>query len=228
MTGSFGDKCLFFFVFCLAVSSWASYIKNWGYRRAGLGQRGCNTTHPLPWIGMLSLTFFFLTLFLPSVCVFDFVFNLVWLAVNGAWLVFGINDMTRDTPLLEFSQVRATPIDGTPLPLCLPSCWMKASLFLSLFLLFFQLIKEREMDTKELIRGDMKMGEGERGSPGQMRRRAAQPECAFECMSGLRVNIQLWPPARGPLCSGTWRAAVLSRSSIPWRSLGPPAAVLSA
>ena len=45
---------------------------------------------------------------------------------------------------------------------------MKASLFLSLFLLFFQLIKEREMDTKELIRrGDMKMGEGERGSPGQ-------------------------------------------------------------
>lgn len=42
---------------------------------------------------------------------------------------------------------------------------MKASLFLSLFLLFFQLIKEREMDTKELIRGDMKMGEGEEGVP---------------------------------------------------------------
>lgn len=32
--------------------------------------------------------------------------------------------------------------------------------FLALFLLFFQLIKEREMDTKELIRGDMKMGKG--------------------------------------------------------------------
>lgn len=42
--------------------------------------------------------------------------------------------------------------------------------FLSpLFLLLFQLIKEREMDTKELIRGDMKMGEGVRESPGQMR-----------------------------------------------------------
>lgn len=107
--------------------------------------------------------------------------------------------MTRDTPLLEFSQVRATPIDGTPLPLCLPSRWIKASLFLSLFLLFFQLIKEREMDTKELIRGDMKMGEGERGSPGQTQRRAAQPECAFVCMRGLRVNSQLWPSRSPPL-----------------------------
>lgn len=68
---------------------------------------------------------------------------------------------------------------------------MKASLFLSLFLLFFQLIKEREMDTKELIRGDMKMGEGERGSPGQTRRGAAQPERAFECVRGLRVNSRL-------------------------------------
>lgn len=83
------------------------------------------------------------TLFLPGVCVFDFAFNLVWLAVNGAWLVLGINDMTRDTPLLEFSQVRATPIDGTPPPLCLPSGWVNASLFF-LFLLFFQLIKERD------------------------------------------------------------------------------------
>lgn len=80
---------------------------------------------------------------------------------------------------------------------------MKASLFLSLFLLFFQLIKEREMDTKELIRGDMKMGAGERGIPGQTQRRAAQPEYAFECIRGLRVNSQLWPLVRGPLRSGT-------------------------
>lgn len=59
------------------------------------------------------------------------------------------------------------------------------------------------MDTKGLIRGDMKMGAGERGSPGQMQRGAAQPECAHECMRGLRVNSQLRPSARGPLRSGT-------------------------
>lgn len=35
--------------------------------------------------------------------------------MKGAAASFGgINDMTRDTPLLEFSQVRATPIDATP------------------------------------------------------------------------------------------------------------------
>lgn len=192
-----------------------------------MGQRGSFSSHPLPRIGMRSLAFFFLTLFLPSVCVFDFVFNLVWLVVNGAWLVLRINDMTRDTPLLEFSQVRATPIVGTPLPLCLPSRWMNASLFSPSFCCSFNLSK-KEMDTKELNRGDMKMGEGERGSPGQMRRRAAQPECAFECMRGLRVNSRLWPAARSPLRSGTWRAAVLNRSGVPWLSPGPPAALLSA
>lgn len=114
---------------------------------------------------------------------FNFVFNLVWLAVNGAWLVLGINDTTRDTPLLEFSQVRATPIDGTPLLLCLPSCWMKAPLFFSLFLLFFQLIKESD-GHKRAFWGDMKMGEGERRSPVQMRWRAAQPPCLPECIRG--------------------------------------------
>lgn len=220
-----------FFVFCVTVFSGrltskigATGGQDWGGNVAATP----HTLFALDRNAFSSLFFFILTLFLPSVCVFDFAFNFVWLGVNGAWLVLGINDMTRDTPLLEFSQVRATPIDGTPLPLCLPSCWMKASLFLSLFLLFFQLIKEREMDTKELIRGDMKMGEGERGSPGQTRRRAAQPECVFECMRGLRVNSQLWPHVRGPLRSGTSGAAFLSRSSIPWLSPGPPAALLSA
>ncbi|CAB1448717.1 unnamed protein product [Pleuronectes platessa] len=66
------------------------------------------------------------------------------------------------------------------------------------------------MDTKGLIRGDMKMGTGERGSLGQIRRRAAQPESAYECMRGLRVSSQLRPPARGPPRSGTWGAAVLN------------------
>lgn len=76
------------------------------------------------------------------------------------------------------------------------------------------------MDTKELIGGDMKMGEGERGSPVQMRRRAAQPACLSEIMRGLRRNSQLWPARSsvGP--------AVPSRSSIPWLSPGP-SAVLS-
>lgn len=75
--------------------------------------------------------------------------------------------MTRDTPLLEFSQVRATPIDRhsstfmSAEPLREKPFSLAASFFL--LLLFFQLIKEREMDTKELIRGDMKMGEGVRG-----------------------------------------------------------------
>ena len=59
------------------------------------------------------------------------------------------------------------------------------------------------MDTKELIRGDMKMGEGESGSPGQTWRRAAQAECVIECMRGLRVNSELRQPACGSLCSGT-------------------------
>lgn len=38
------------------------------------------------------------------------------------WSVaLGITDMTRDTLLLEFSQVRATPIEEPRVPLCLPS-----------------------------------------------------------------------------------------------------------
>lgn len=141
--------------------------------------------------------------------------------MNGAWLVLGINDMTRDTPLLEFSQVRATPIDGTPLPLCLPSPLNESlSSFSASFLLFFQLIKEREMDTKELIRGDMKMGEGgkKEGVPGQARRGAAQPECAFESVRGAESEQSA--PATGSRSlsfrSGTRQAAVLSRSSAPW------------
>lgn len=65
---------------------------------------------------------------------------------------------------------------------------MKASLSRSLFLLFFQLIKEREMDTKELIRGDMKMGEGgKRGSRSDAEKRREEQRSLsvrFECMRG--------------------------------------------
>lgn len=80
---------------------------------------------------------------------------------------------------------------------------LNESLDLSLFLLFFQLIKERASDTKELVRADMKMGEGERGSPGHKQKRAVQAECASECVRGLRANSRLWPLARRSLPSGT-------------------------
>lgn len=87
---------------------------------------------------------------------------------------------------------------------------LNESLSLSLPLFVVLSTYQRKRDGhKRAYWGDMKMGAGERGSPGQTRRRAAQPECAFECVrGGLRVNSQLRPPARGPLCSGTWGAAV--------------------
>lgn len=61
MTASFADKCLFF-VFCVAVFF---FFRGFLHQKLGLptgrteGQRGCDTTHPLPRIGMLSLAFFF-------------------------------------------------------------------------------------------------------------------------------------------------------------------------
>lgn len=166
---------------------------------------------------------------MPAVCVcvcvcfrFNFVFNLVWLAVNGVWLVLGINDMTRDTPLLEFSQVRATPIDGTPLPLCLPGCWMKASLFFPLFFVVLSTYQRKRWTQKGLLGGDMKMGEGERGSPVQMRRRAAQPVC-LNARGGWE-----WTASSGRLLAvlSAVGPTVPSCSSIPWLSPGP-SAVLS-
>lgn len=67
------------------------------------------------------------------------------------WSVaMGITDTMRDTLLLEFSQVRATLTDPR-VPLCLPSCGKRrrernaSHSFLSFFLLFFQLIKERDV-----------------------------------------------------------------------------------
>lgn len=52
------------------------------------------------------------------------------------WSVaLGINDMTRDTLLLEFSQVRATPVEAARVQLCLASCGKQESpsLFSSAF-----------------------------------------------------------------------------------------------
>lgn len=53
------------------------------------------------------------------------------------WSVaLGINDMTRDTLLLEFSQVRATPIEEARVAFCSASCGNQESpsLFSSVFL----------------------------------------------------------------------------------------------
>lgn len=161
VTSSFSRKCVrFSFFFCLLCGV---FFRGFRHQKFGRptdrtsGRRGCITTHLLPWIGsdfsgfpFLVLFFFFFlspplsTFRLSGICVFDFAFNLVWLAVNGAWLVWGINDMTRDTPLLEFSQVRATPIDGTPLPLCLPSGWMKGFLSLPLFVVLSTYQRKRD------------------------------------------------------------------------------------
>lgn len=173
-------------------------------------------------IGLLPVSF--CDTFLPC-CVFDFVFNFVRLAVNGAWLVLGINDMTRDTLLLEFSQVRATPIEDSWVPLCLPSrgrkasCSLSLTLFLSLFLLFFQLIKEREMDTKDLIRGDMKMGKG-----GEWNSRSET-----EKSSGARersVCVNEGAECEQPALAARYPALALSRlfgtwMCLPWPGLHP-------
>ena len=151
----------------------------WCYRWAKTGgQHGCTATYSLPRLDYFPC--FFVTRF-ALCCVFDFALNFVRLTVNGAWLVLGINDMTRDTPLLEFSQVRATPIEDTWVPLCLPSCGRKAPcsfsliLFLLLFLLFFQLIKER-WTQKSLLEGIWRWARGRVGLLVRCWRRAAVPE----------------------------------------------------
>ena len=51
--------------------------------------------------------------FFPSIFVFYFCGRCEWS------VALGINDMTRDTLLLEFSQVRAAPIEEAQVPLCL-------------------------------------------------------------------------------------------------------------
>lgn len=67
------------------------------------------------------------------------------------WSVaLGITDMTRDTLLLEFSQVRATPIEEPRVPLCLPSRAKRRgngkprTLSHFFLLLSFQLFKKRD------------------------------------------------------------------------------------
>lgn len=88
------------------------------------------------------------------------------------WSVaLGITDMTRDTLLLEFSQVRATPIEEPRVPLCLPSRAKRRRngkpRALSPFFLFFVVLStypKKEMDSKELNKEDMKMSRGNRES----------------------------------------------------------------
>ena len=91
--------------------------------------------------------------------------------VNGERLVLGISDTTRGTLLLQLSQVRATPIHGSPQPLYLPrrpgkplSPSPSAALSTSQ--------RSREMDTKELIRGAY-----EYGQPRERRYRTGAQEC---------------------------------------------------
>lgn len=148
---------------------------------------------------------FFLTLLLPGVCVFDFAFNLVWLAVNGAWLVLGINDMTRDTPLLEFSQVRATPIDSTPLPLCLPSKLNESFSFSPSFCCSFNLSKKERWTQKSLLGGIWRWARGKEGVPD---RRGEEQRSLWVCVwmrevaeseqPALAARSRSFPPALGP------------------------------
>ena len=108
--------------------------------------------------------------------------------VNGARLVLGISDTTRGTLLLELSQVRATPIHGSPQPLYLPRRpGKRLSPSPSAALSTSQ--RSREVDTKELIRGDMKMGNRERGAHVRKRRSVYPPDrlcVSGRLLSGLR------------------------------------------
>lgn len=68
------------------------------------------------------------------------------------WSVaLGINDMTRDTLLLEFSQVRATPIEEARVALCSASCrsWESPSLFSSVFFCCTFRIAQKERWTQK-------------------------------------------------------------------------------
>lgn len=132
--------------------------------------------------------------------------------MNGAWLVLGINDMTRDTPLLEFSQVRATPIDGTPLPLCLPSKLNESFSFSPSFCCSFNLSKKERWTQKSLLGGIWRWARGKKGVPD---RRGEEQRSLLS----VRLNAWggwKWTASSGrslavlPPRSGTWRAAVLN------------------
>lgn len=165
---------------------------------------------------------------MPAVCVcvcfffFNFVFNLVWLAVNGAWLVWGINDMTRDTPLLEFSQVRATPIDATPPPLCLPSCWMKASLFFPLFFVVLSTYQRKRWTQKGLLGGIWRWARGKEGVPFRCGGEQRSLPARLNAWGGLRVSSS----GRMLGVLSAVGPTVPSGPSTPWLSPGP-SAVLS-
>lgn len=102
----------------------------------------------------------------PSALLFIFAF---YFRRRCEWSVaLGITDMTRDTLLLEFSQVRATPIEEPRVPLCLPSRAKRGegteslALFLPPFFCCPFNLSKKEMDSKELNKEDMKMSRGKR------------------------------------------------------------------
>lgn len=132
--------------------------------------------------------------------------------MNGAWLVLGINDMTRDTPLLEFSQVRATPIDSTPLPLCLPSKLNESFSFSPSVCCSFNLSKKERWTQKSLLGGIWRWARGKEGVPD---RRGEEQRSLWVCVwmrevaeseqPALAARSRSFPPR-----SGTRRAAVLN------------------
>lgn len=113
--------------------------------------------------------------------------------------------MTRDTPLLEFSQVRATPIDSTPLPLCLPSKLNESFSFSPSFCCSFNLSKKERWTQKSLLGGIWRWARGKEGVPD---RRGEEQRSLWVCVwmrevaeseqPALAARSRSFPPALGP------------------------------
>ena len=69
--------------------------------------------------------------------------------------------MTRDTPLLEFSQVRATPIDGHSTTFMSAELLNESLSLLSPLFVVLSTYQRKRWTQKSVFGGDMKMGEGE-------------------------------------------------------------------
>lgn len=140
-----------FFLF-LFLLLWGATVRTAGLSRVVAAGNG------LPWSDWITRSL------APSALFFIFAF---YFHRRCEWSVaLGITDMTRDTLLLEFSQVRATPIEEPRVPLCLPSHAKrrgdgKPCALSPFFCCPFNLSK-KEMDSKELNKEDMKMSRAKR------------------------------------------------------------------
>lgn len=128
---SFVDKCqfafFFFYPFLMACVPTSNFVR--GEASGSVGRRAEVSASSRSESHRITRSDFSCTPFSPA-----FVF---YFSCRCEWSVaLGINDMTRDTLLLEFSQVRATPIEEARVAFCSASCGNQESpsLFSSVFL----------------------------------------------------------------------------------------------